>query len=78
MTRHNLLAAALMTASLLTTPAVARQGQLTSQRIIANAHTKSGDLKVCCRNRGNDLRAVPERDVWGHMGAYYGPMVLAP
>lgn len=37
MTKPNLLSAALMAAVLLTTPAMARQGQPTSQRLIANA-----------------------------------------
>jgi hypothetical protein len=79
MTRHNVLAAALMTACLLTAPAVARPVQPTSKHVTANANiTHSVDREVCCRNRGSDLRAIPERDVWGHMGAYYGPMVLAP
>jgi hypothetical protein len=37
MTKPNRLSAALMTAALLTTPAMARQGQLSSQRLITNA-----------------------------------------
>jgi hypothetical protein len=38
MSKPNLLSAAMMAAALLlTTPAMARQGQLTSQRLIANA-----------------------------------------
>jgi hypothetical protein len=37
MSKPNLLSAARMVALLLTTPAMARQGQLTSQRLIANA-----------------------------------------
>jgi hypothetical protein len=75
MTKPNLLTAALMAAALLTTPAMARQGQLTPQRIIANvriATTAHGaDGQTCCR----DLRGPRERDVWGHWGTYYGPMV---
>jgi hypothetical protein len=81
MTKPNLLSAALMAAALLTTPAMARQGQLTSQRIIANARiatnahiattAHSADGQTCCR----DLRGPGERDVWGHWGTYYGLMV---
>jgi hypothetical protein len=80
MTKPNLLSAAMMAAALLlTTPAMARQGQLTSQRLIANAPiattAHSADGQTCCRNRAGDLRGPGERDVWGHWGAYYGPMV---
>jgi hypothetical protein len=79
MTKPNLLSAALMTAVLLTTPAMVRQGQLASQRLLANARitttAHSADGQTCCRNRASDLRGLADRDVWGHWGAYYGPMV---
>jgi hypothetical protein len=79
MTKPNRLSAALMTAALLTTPAMARQGQLTSHRLIANARVATiphgADGQTCCRNRANYLRRPAERDVWGHWGPYYGPMV---
>jgi hypothetical protein len=80
MTKPNLLSAALMTAALLTTtPAMARQGQLTSQRLIANARITTtahgADGQTCCHNHASDLHSLADRDVWGHWGAYYGPMV---
>jgi len=80
MSKPNLLSAAMMAAALLlTTPAMARQGQLTSQRLIANARIattgNSAEGQTCCRNRASDLRGPGERDVWGHWGTYYGPMV---
>jgi len=81
MTKTNLLSAALMTAALLTTPAVAREGKLTSHRLVANVRMSiahSADGQTCCRDRAGDLRGPAERDVWGHWGAYYGPMVVAP
>ena len=82
MTKTNLLSAALMTAALLTTPAMAREGKLTSHRLVANARitttAHSADSQTCCRDRASDLRGPTERDVWGHWGAYYGPMVVAP
>ena len=66
-------------ALLLTTPAMARQGQLTSQRLIANARIattgNSAEGQTCCRNRAGDFRGVAERDPWGHWDTYYGPMV---
>jgi hypothetical protein len=82
MTKPNLLSAAMTAAALfLTTPAMAVQGQLTSQRVIANARiaptAHSGDGQTCCRNRASDLPDPRERDVWGHWGTYYGPMVPA-
>ncbi len=80
MTKPNLLSAAMMAAALvLTTPAMAQQGQLTSQRLFANARiaptAHSADGQTCCRNRASDLRGPGERDMWGHRGTYYGPMV---
>jgi hypothetical protein len=61
MTRSNVLAAALMIASLPTTPAVARPA---SQRVTSKAHlTHSADREVCGRHHGSDLRAGPEREV---------------
>ena len=80
MTKPNLLSAVMMAAALLlTTPAMARQGQLISQRHIANARiatsAHSADGQICCRDRASDLGDPGERDVWGHWGTYYGPMV---
>ena len=80
MTNPDLLSAAMMAAALLlTTHAMARQGQLTSQRLIANARiattAHSSDGQTGCRNRAGDLCGPGERDVWGHWGTYYGPMV---
>lgn len=84
MMKLNLLSAALITAALLTTSAMARESQVTSQRLTtnANAHTPTGALgspgQACCRNRSTDLSSLAGRDVWGHWGAYYGPMAVAP
>ena len=69
----NLLSAALITAALLTTPAMARESQVTSQRL-TGAHITYGQAY---RNRAGDLPSLADRDVWGHWGAYYGPMVHA-
>ena len=81
MIKPKLLLAALTTAAALTTPAIARQSQLTSHRFAANANTLTATAaynaygQACCRNRAGNLRGVSERDVWG---TYYGPMVFAP
>ena len=84
MMKLNLLSAALITAALLTTSAMAREGQVTSQRLTTNANARnptgahSSPGQACCRNRARDLPSLADRDVWGHWGAYYGPMVVAP
>jgi hypothetical protein len=77
MPNPNLLSAVMMAAALvLTTPAIARQGQLISPRHIANARiATSADGQICCCDRASDLGGPGERDVWGHWGTYYGPMV---
>ena len=82
MTKTNLLSAALMTAALLTMPAEAWEGKLTSHHLVANMRitsiAHSADGQTCCGDRAGDLRGPTERDVWGHWGAYSGPMVGAP
>ena len=79
MTKTNRLSVALMTAALLTAPTMARQDQLTSHRLIANARVTmtahGADEQTCWRKRASNLRRLAERDVWGYWGAYYGPMV---
>ena len=58
MTKPNLLSAAMMAAALLlTTPAMARQGQLTSQRLIANARiaTTAHSAPVICVVHGSAM-----------------------
>ena len=84
MMKLDLLSAALISAALLATPAMARKSQVTSELLTANANarTPTGALnssgQACCRNRARDLPSLADRDVWGHWGAYYGPMVHAP
>jgi hypothetical protein len=79
----NLLSAALITAALLTTPAMAVESQGISQRITADANARiptdahSTYKNACCRNRVRDLTNRVDHDVWGHWGEYYGPMVPA-
>jgi len=78
MIKPNLLAAALMAAVLLTAPAMARNAQYSHHGITNARATMSAQKADCCRNRASDLRGPTEHDVWGHWGAYYGPMVHAP
>jgi hypothetical protein len=81
MIKPELLFAALIAAAVLATPATAGQSKMSSQRgaANANAHTATDTHNAyghaCCRNRAGDFRGLAERDVWGHWGAYYGPMI---
>lgn len=79
MTKFSLLRV-IMTAALLTTPAKAEHGQLTSRRL-ANARmttTASGADSQTCRKCSSALHIPADRDAWGHWGSYYGPMVPIP
>jgi hypothetical protein len=80
MMKLNLVSAALITAALLATPAMAWESQVTSERLTANANARTptgahSTYEKCCRNRARELPGLADRDVWGHWGAYYGPMV---
>ena len=82
MMKLDLLSAALISAALLTTPAMARKSQVIPERLAANANARipTGALgapeQACCKR----TKVLPgaDQDVWGHWGAYYGPMVHAP
>jgi hypothetical protein len=82
MARLELLLAALIATALLAAPAMARENHVTSRRLTedANACTTAGarytDGQPCSQPSG--LRGHGERDVWGHWGAYYGPLVHVP
>ena len=74
MIKPELLFAALIAAAVLATPATARQSKMTSPRVATNAkaHTATDTNNAY---RSGDFRGLAERDVWGHWGAYYGPMI---
>ena len=82
MARLKLLSGVLIVGTLLAAPAMARESHVTSQRLTedANACTAPGaryiDGHRCYHPDG--LRGDGERDVWGHWGAYYGPLVHVP
>jgi hypothetical protein len=70
-----LLSAALIAVALLAAPTMARERHVSSGRLTedANACIAAGSRNV---DGHSCYRASPgERDVWGHWGAYYGPMV---
>jgi hypothetical protein len=82
MARTNFLSVALIAAAVLITPAMARPGRLAPHDPFANARVATtvhaADQQTGVRDRPSDLHGSSERDPWGHWGAYYGPMVVAP
>jgi hypothetical protein len=82
MAKLKLLSGALIAAALLAAPAMAHESHVTSRRLTedANACNTAGARYIDghrCYHSG-DLRDDRERDVWGHWGAYYGPLVHVP
>ena len=85
MTELKFLSVAVIAAAMLATPALARNSHVRLQHLAgdANASIKSG-TRHDDDFRGNHLGGVfggtrgdryGDRDVWGHWGAYYGPMI---
>jgi hypothetical protein len=90
MTKLRVLSAALITVAMFATPAMARQSRVTSLHLPVNADASTtrgaryigGDgfrTNQFGRGFGGPLGdGYGVRDVWGHFGAYYGPMVPTP
>jgi hypothetical protein len=74
MAKLNFLSAALIAAAMLATPATARESQVSSRHLAenANASTMPGTRYI---GEGDRFRGYESHDVWGHWGAYYGPMI---
>ena len=74
MTKLNFLSAALIAATMLATPAMARESHVSSRHLskTADASTARGARYI---SEGDHFRGYNSHDVWGHWGAYYGPMV---
>ena len=86
MGKRGLLSVALIAAAVLAAPALARENHARSrhtENADANAMFGTGpdDWRPCDRNRIRDWRGdscgYEGRDMWGHWGGYYGPMVHA-
>jgi hypothetical protein len=90
MPRPKVLSAALIAATMLATPAMARESHITSRHFPQdiNARTTPGARVIGAgggfraNHFGSGLGGTPGdeyegRDVWGHWGTYYGPMVPA-
>ena len=92
MSKLKLLPAALIAAAMLATPAMAGNSHVTSRHLAedANASATPGARYIGGGDgfRGNHFgdtsglnggsRGYGARDVWGHWGAYYRPMISSP
>ena len=74
MTKPKFLSAALIAATMLATPALARESHVSSRHLAktADASTARGVRHI---GEGDRFRGYESHDVWGHWGTYYGPMV---
>jgi hypothetical protein len=74
MTKLKFLSAALIAATMLATPALARESHVSSLHLskTADARTAGGVRHI---GEGGRFRGYESHDVWGHWGTYYGPMV---
>jgi hypothetical protein len=74
MTKLKFLSAALIAAAMLATPAIAREGHVSSRQLAVNVHASSTSGAQYI-GEGDRFRGYEGHDVWGHWGAYYGPML---
>jgi hypothetical protein len=74
MPKLKFLSAALIAATMLATPAMAREGDASSRHISKTADA-SAAKGVRYAGEGDRFRGYTSHDVWGHWGAFYGPMV---
>jgi len=74
MIKLKFLSAALIAATILATPAMAHESDVSSPHLskAADASTARGGLYI---GEGDRFRGYESHDVWGHWGTYYGPMV---
>ena len=83
MTTLRLSSVALIAATLLATPTMARESQATSRRLTedTNACATIGAYiggHPCHGNRSSGFDGHGAPDLWGRWGAYYGPMIHVP
>ena len=74
MTKLRFLSAALIAATMLATPALARENHAGS-RCLSKTAEASTERAVRHIGEGDRSLGYKSHDAWGHWGTYYGPMV---
>ena len=74
MTKLKFISAALVAAAVLASPAMARENEVGTRHLAVNA---GASTMPAARYVGeaDQFRGSAGRDVWGHWGSYYGPML---
>jgi hypothetical protein len=74
MAKLRVRSAVLIAAAMLATPATACASHVSSRHeaVSANASTTPGVQYI---GQGDRFRGYEGRDIWGHWGTYYGPML---
>jgi hypothetical protein len=77
MAELKLLAAALIATAMLAAPAMARESYVISRHLAGSAAASNtpGTRYIGGGDGGTPGDEYGGRDVWGHWGTYYGPMV---
>ena len=76
MTMPTLLSAALIAAAMFAARAMARESHVSSRQL-AKKLNRSATPEARYTRDGDDFHRHENRDVWGHWGTYYGPMIPA-
>jgi hypothetical protein len=66
------MSAVFITVAVLGSPAMARENDVGSRYLAENIHRSSAPGYS---REGDGFRDYESRDVWGHWGGYYGPMI---
>jgi hypothetical protein len=74
MIKLKFISAALIAAAMLAAPAMARESEAGSRHLAANASASSMP-RARYVGEADQFRGSEGRDVWGHWGNYYGPML---
>jgi hypothetical protein len=73
MTKLKLLSTALIAAAMVATPAMARESHVSSRHLAESLTSTTPRARYL--REGDGFRGHESRDVWGHWGTYYGPMI---
>jgi hypothetical protein len=74
MIKLKFISAALIAATVLAAPAMARESEAGTRHLAANA-SASTMPRARYVGEADQFRGSEGRDLWGHWGSYYGPML---